>query len=509
MSSLPTDLEIRISTEDTPGATRLRYVLHSPSGKVDYTHSELEGKTEIRARPREYQERMLACLEKLGRGLASDGSELVRDEVARELEGIGRELYKELFPRALKVEYEQFRTRVSTLLIVSDEPWIPWELIKPHGKGFDDDFLSCRFELTRWLAGDTTPAKELAAANLLCFEAGRPPGVKPLSHAAKESRLVHELATGRDDIESLIVPDASRDAVVGKLQIGGAGILHFVGHGKFEAGEPNVSRFLLTDGTSFRPRDLSYDVESRIRQDRPLVFFNSCQVAQQGYTLSRLGGWVQRWILDCGCGAFLGPQWSVSDESALLFARSFYKALKEGETIGLAALRARLAVREKNPGDAAWLAYTVYAHPNATLRLGSDAVLARNIEAGRSKQAEMAAPCANTVAVGSELVSKSLTQALFSAASDLASLLNGRHDHEVAKVNLTSLPTALRLFYSLGLSLSLAGLIWCLYQFALAVTDATRDLGTRGAVIGAVGMFIIFIELLLGATVDSLEGRKK
>lgn len=32
------DLEIRITTEDVPGGTLLRYGLHSAAGQVDYTH---------------------------------------------------------------------------------------------------------------------------------------------------------------------------------------------------------------------------------------------------------------------------------------------------------------------------------------------------------------------------------------------------------------------------------------------------------------------------------------
>ncbi len=369
------DLEIRIATEDVARGTRLRYVLHSAAGSVGYTHHEIAGDTTIRARPEAYQKRLLRAIEELDAGRRSDGSRLAPDGVENELEGLGHELYKELFPKELKAEYWKFRDRITTLLIVSDEPWIPWELIKPHDGETDDDFLCCRFELTRWLAGETAPSSELGvvelgAARVASIEAGSPPHVDSLPHAVEESRLLSELAGRHSGVESLVVADATYDEVERVLRLGGHGLLHFVGHGWFDSAEPNESRFLLTDERFLRPRDLHGAIETRLRQDRPLVFFNSCHIARQGWGLSRLGGWVARWILDCGCGAFIGPQWSVADGSSYLFAKTFYGALERGETVGRAVLEARRKIRREAPGSTAWLAYSVYAHPNARLRLG-------------------------------------------------------------------------------------------------------------------------------------------
>ena len=371
MPASAADLELRVTTEDVPGGTRLRYVLHSPAGRVGYTHHAIEGPT-LRDRPEEFQARMLATVEKLDDGFGSDGAQFLIAEVDKELAALGLGLFKELFPRELRSAYRDVRDRIASLLIVSDEPWIPWELIRAD----DDDFLCCRFELSRWLAGETAPSDELGAVDLgaarvACIEAGSVPPYKPLPHAAEESQLLAELAGNHSGVESLVVAGATYNEVERVLRLGGHGVLHFVGHGEFDAEDPDVSRFFLADGRSFRPRDLLHEgVGSRLRQDRPLVFFNSCQVAQQGYALSRLGGWASRWILDCHCGAFVAPLWSVRDRSAHLFAETFYGALAHGETVARAAREARLEVRADAPGSTAWLAYAVYAHPGARLRLG-------------------------------------------------------------------------------------------------------------------------------------------
>jgi hypothetical protein len=67
----------------------------------------------------------------------------------------------------------------------------------------------------------------------------------------------------------------------------------------------------------------------------------------------------------------VGPQWNVDDGLAGLYSRTFFAALEGGATFGQAARTARLQVREQEPGNPSWLAYTIYAHPNGRLYLGS------------------------------------------------------------------------------------------------------------------------------------------
>ena len=73
-------------------------------------------------------------------------------------------------------------------------------------------------------------------------------------------------------------------------------------------------------------------------------------------------GWANASI-SAGDGIFIGPLWEVRDDSALQFARFFYEALLENETVVRGARQARLAARAA--GDPTWLAYSIYAHPNA------------------------------------------------------------------------------------------------------------------------------------------------
>ncbi len=378
MKAQGADLEIRIVTEALGADSRFHFILHSPTGQCGFTHHTIQGEP-IRGRPEDFPARLNEVLEALDEGVRSDGSFPdpgdQGEAMAEELAKIGRELYLELFPAGLREAYRTFRDSAETILLVSDEPWIPWELIKPYDQAFgEDDFLCCRFSLGRWLSGLNAPsadlgALELGAVRVACIEAGEAGG-QELERAGDECRLLAELAERHSGVEPVILNDATHEAVDQLLRLGGNGILHFIGHGVFSEDDPTSSQFVLADGRALQPRDLLGAIELRIRQDRPLVFFNSCEAARQGYALSRTAGWTSRWVRDCGCGAFLGPQWNVDDTGALAFARTFYGALENGKAIGSAAKEARLAARREAPGSTAWLAYVVYAHPQARLRLG-------------------------------------------------------------------------------------------------------------------------------------------
>jgi hypothetical protein len=71
-------------------------------------------------------------------------------------------------------------------------------------------------------------------------------------------------------------------------------------------------------------------------------------------------------LLDAGAGAFIGASWATRDEPARDFAVAFYREFLRNVPIGEAVRRARLAIRERFPGDPTWLAYVVFAHPLAS-----------------------------------------------------------------------------------------------------------------------------------------------
>jgi CHAT domain-containing protein len=97
---------------------------------------------------------------------------------------------------------------------------------------------------------------------------------------------------------------------------------------------------------------------------RPMVVLNACQVGRLQRRLAGFGGFSKA-FLTAGAGVFVSSLWSVGDEPARSFVEAFYGQLNNGKTISEATVQAREAARKA--GDLTWLAYVVYANPQATL----------------------------------------------------------------------------------------------------------------------------------------------
>lgn len=182
----PADLELRITRGSRDNV--LQFMLHSSRAGVGY-HWKPVGRVRLNASsPQTY---LQALFNRLGE-LAAQAVDNLREEDARvatdEMAAIGQQLFQELFPPELQNE---FFTRIlprrrdaahpegviASLLITSDEPWIPWEMVKPYRADPDSGlvqsagFLAETFQVTRWLAG-RSPAHEIhvKAAGLVAPE---------------------------------------------------------------------------------------------------------------------------------------------------------------------------------------------------------------------------------------------------------------------------------------------------------------------------------------------------
>ena len=88
-----------------------------------------------------------------------------------------------------------------------------------------------------------------------------------------------------------------------------------------------------------------------------------------GFSFTGLGGWADRLVNKSQVGAFAGAMWEVQDALALKFTKSFYTSLlKENKTIAQAFRIARETVREADPSNSTWLAYVLYADPEAYMK---------------------------------------------------------------------------------------------------------------------------------------------
>jgi hypothetical protein len=397
----PLDLEMRVRvTIEKGGQMQLVYTLASPSGAVRLYHRSISGDI-LQRSPDEYHAYLRQKMEKLSERLDVDGKPLLQAEIEHKLTSLGHDLWDELFPAALKDLYRAIRRTVKTWMIVSDEPWIPWELVKPYDDSqpddiIDDDFLSLKFQLTRWLPKGRNPSPEIQVRQFAVIRPAKPeerpetseiersfvssviPGLQRalienggVLPPAQDERFLLIRLNNHPLVRSVTPFLASASDLLTFLETGEAGLLHFIGHGTVSAAQADDSALSFEDGSAFRPGDLTGRLKTRIRGNSPLVFMNICWGGQQGWSLTRLGGWASRWVEICGCAAFIAPLWPVRNQAATLFATAFYEAaIQHGASLGEAALVARRRLRQERPGDPSSLAYVMYAHPNTRLRFG-------------------------------------------------------------------------------------------------------------------------------------------
>lgn len=370
VAAAPADIELRVRVDGSRDGERLDYELHSPNGSLELYKNEVRG-PHLGFVSRAYWQHLAKKIEKLCQGLDFDGSTLLGTEVVEKLDGIGRDLYNYLFPREMRVLYRRFRNATS-FQVISDEPWIPWEMIKPFDAEdsadiIDDDFFGARFQITRWLAGGKPPPRRVEVRRATCLDAGQVEEMPSLDYTSREIAMIAEIIGDEVEVESFGVSKATSATMKGVLEGGRSEFLHFAGHGEFQAVVPDESGILMADGKIFRCVDLQGGALLEVSRVRPWVFLNACRGGRQEASLSGIGGWAERWVRQANCGGFGAPQWCVEDRLAYEFARRFYSCLKDGGSFGEAALLARRHVREVAPRSPAWLAFAVYAHPSGRL----------------------------------------------------------------------------------------------------------------------------------------------
>ena len=351
-SATPPDLVLTIELDPQGGNNNvLHFRLHSNREDIGYNFAKL-GKVTLQGSPEEKMESLCDEMSRMARPSGTDAT--------RRMESMGMSLWDELIPEELKDEYWKFRGKVESFYIISEEPWIPWEMVKPYrfkedNEREDDPFWCQQFALSRWLSGKC-PIDELPKG------VARPvaPAVIELNKVKEEVAFIEQLNSLNPDIRGQTSIN-SRRQLLDLIERDSFSILHFATHGGFDSKNPNNSPIVLSDGL-LEPRDIR--VRFGGRRPRPLVFINACKGAQMGFSYTRLGGWAMQLINQTNVGVFAGAMWEVDDALALEFAKCFYTSLLQGrQTFAQAFRLAREKVRVSDPSNSTWLAYVLYANP--------------------------------------------------------------------------------------------------------------------------------------------------
>src|SRR6185295_12800626 len=325
-------------------------------------------------------ETLFETLKSLTRGLDPTAAAAMRGgtglgpgEVQTEIKKLGQNLWRRLLPGELRALYARERQtwQRTSLMILSDEPFLPWELVWPYGADWDDGEPWClSLRLTRWLRrdeqGEGSPGApgRLPVHSLVCVGWEDP----ALPAIRTEQERVKKLALRRGVLD-LSPTDGSLKAVIEVLERLDYDWLHVATHGSFNGESPDQHSTLWLEGghRALTPQHfVGQEITNHLGRKRPGFFFNVCHGARLGWSLTGMGGWAHR-LVSLGAGLFLAPMWTVSDEAAWKQADKFYAHLDGGETVAEALRLARKSLPDSDPSR---LAYSLYGHPNARVEIG-------------------------------------------------------------------------------------------------------------------------------------------
>ena len=295
------------------------------------------------------------------------------------LQGLGKGIRAELPPtfwRLLTAADEAARTERSAprpaVLILSQEPHIPWELARCT-EPFDPaspPYLCFQANVGRWVFDPDQPRID-------------PPRARGVMHvAAITGTYDHpkwsDLHEAKAEAQALTdaygaIPVSADFLSVVKLCGDGdppSDVLHFAVHGKYAPDQPGQG-LVLVDGPDVRYLN-DIDVRGFTLDGHPFVFLNACQVGSANERLGNYAGLAQA-FLAAGATAVIAPLWSVNDRVARELALEFYQAVADGASAAEALRQARLqriaaTAEEASAAVAATpYAYQFFGHPELAL----------------------------------------------------------------------------------------------------------------------------------------------
>lgn len=252
--------------------------------------------------------------------------------------------------------------RFHSILIISDEPSVPWELMvptrfRPGETPEERSPLGVEFVLSRWTGKDNVqPPQQLPLTNSYVVAPTDP----RLAKAADEAAMVIKRVPG-DLIEPASV--AMLDEVLRRDK---RSLIHFICHGKSEEGQ----QILVFQGWEvIQPYFLRGmgNLERALREKRPLIFLNACGTGRLERGLVGAGGFAET-FMKLGAGGVVAALWDIEDHVAHQVAEEFYRRVQESSITPFAAILRDLRRRayESGTDEDTWAAYCFYGDPLAT-----------------------------------------------------------------------------------------------------------------------------------------------
>jgi len=289
-------------------------------------------------------------------------------QLANRLRSAGKDLFKvspDVFQAVFR-ELIESQADLRSIRIVSQEPFIPWELMVPNWEDYDSGYpLGVAYAVGRWIDNPISPAEQVILGDCRVVAPEYRTHI-PLQHAKDEAKFVLRLFHGAP-----VVPPTwtGLDRTFAK---GGASLFHFICHGSKDGRSillgPEVAK--QADG-NLRVSDLKDwpNAKRAFQERRPLVFLNACEVGRLRPSLLGIEGLASSFAR-LGASCVIAPIWSVDDNDAHEVAKRFYLALSENPGQPLASfLQGIRQTAYGGTGSDTFAAYCFFGDPLTTAEI--------------------------------------------------------------------------------------------------------------------------------------------
>lgn len=305
--------------------------------------------------------------------------------VETDLDDLGDLMFKLFLPEQMQA---YLRRTPCAMTLTTNDLDMPWELMR-----FDDKVLCLDRCIGRMPMGNTFPRLDPPEPLdntrirflLICADDGG-----RLRGAREEIDRIHnalmdlrnEPTADRStslpiEVTVLASPEVDGHRLNQHLRYKRYNVIHFAGHARFDAQQPDRSALLLDNGEVFLAQKIR-----RLLVGRPLVFLNACDSARtpiagatsdaaqdlRTYLQEPAEGLAASFLYGGALGC-IGSLWPVYDEPASKFAIEFYRQVLAGNVIGEAMRMARCEVKKSHSQHLTWATFVLYGNP--TFRLQS------------------------------------------------------------------------------------------------------------------------------------------
>jgi len=254
-------------------------------------------------------------------------------------------------------------TPLRTILIVTAERYIPWELMVPQRNDSSEPRapLGVEFAIGRWITEkhDPPPRVVQITDSFLIYPNYSDPE-RILQHAGNEAKFVEDNFNGHR------IDPAIFATLEARFKEGGASLLHFICHGSSTEAEQYLDLENDEKLNVDQVRGMK-GIRAACQNKRSFVFLNACEVGRKEPALTGSDGFAPCFIR-MGASAVIAPLWSIEDKIAPEIAMDFYgEALKYPRRAFADIMR---SIRERAYGDDGrdtYAAYAFYGDPAATL----------------------------------------------------------------------------------------------------------------------------------------------